>query len=117
MCDIAAFAPICESTDRRADVDDRTAAPLEHRRNGSLGDHERAGDVETEGVLEHVRSDLHERLQDRPTGVVHHDVDTAELRPRDVGQVSRSIEVGHVGRCHDGSPAEPSDLVGDGSQR
>ena len=68
-------------------------------------------------MFEHVRGDLHERLQDRPAGVVHDDVDTAEFRQRDFGKASRGVEVGHVGRCHDSPTAQPPDLAGDGSQR
>ena len=85
--------------------------PFEQMRHREARQLERDGHVEVEGGFELLDG----RLEEGPplvaaTGVVHEDVETAELANGAVDDVGQDAKVVHVGRAREGTPAGRFDL-------
>lgn len=81
----------------RTDRDDRPAvACLDHRRHHRLDRVEHAGEVDVDDVLPLLCRNLPQPAPIEHPGVVHHDVETAELLDRVGDQTALAFGVAHV---------------------
>ena len=119
MCVSAAFAvPYAtkpRSRSRPIAEEMLTIAPLallEHVRHRGLAQHERGGGVEVEGALEVAGAGVEERPGDGAAGVVHDDVEPAELVDGTAHERDHRVVLDHVGGDHERRAAEVPDLPG-----
>ena len=97
----------------RGDVDDPArGSRVDHDPRGLLRAQEGPGEVHVEDVLPVLERELEKRRALADAGVVHEDVEPAELVGQLAYHAGGALEVAHVEPAHHGPPAELADLRG-----
>ena len=103
---VGGVAATGDAPHHRGDIDDGTAAALEHDRHRRQVQGVRRRDVEVEGLFHVLRRRHQERQRDRAAHVVDDDVDTTELPASARGELGDRAEVTEVTGHADRAPTE-----------